>query len=321
MESSPRLNSVTKRIQQIAGYTFQWLKKQIINTIKENLRITICVDIARAVEYSIPSDAQKKLDFADKFDSRLQDLEARTVDETNETMGNKSRTLKRFTMLSKSALYQQAYGGVKRNINNNNGSNNNGSSNNNNNNSNGINNNGGNNSINLNDGTSNIDWNSSELLNAISDEINPSDQNIFTCPILSHTIQYKCIPLWWDALREEASLGICNALLSPNRTANFGEYNQLSTPIDVIVPFRSNISEKNFQGIPPISIKMSSHIIERNFMKILSDIPTLGIFGSFSCGKNIFDDADIPLIRRPRSVLGRRLSLLATAERKALLNR
>jgi hypothetical protein len=309
-----RINNLIKRIPVIAGYSFQWLKSQIIRSIKTHLRIALCVDIPRAVEYTIPTEAQRILDFGDKFDTRSNDLNAKLGNLTNQTMSASSRTLKRFTLLSKSALYQQAYGGVKRGGG------------------------GGPSASRALDPSSGADgskgpggdWTSSETLNSVSDEINPSDVNIFTCPILGGTIQYSCVPVWWDAQREEAALGICNALLSPNKTSNFGSYNRISTPIDVLIPFQSGLLGAD--GVP-IHISISAHIIERNFMKTLSDISSLGIFGTFS-PVNIFEDADVssltstscgssgsrpttPSPRSHRSITGRKLSRLAATEKQS----
>jgi hypothetical protein len=254
----------------------------------------LSVDTPRAVEYYVPSESQRKMNLADKYDTRARDADA-TASASGQAGTAQHRVLKRFTMLSKSVLYEQAYGGIKGKKNAKGAKHASSSS----------------SSSHQNEGGDGSN------LQHIAREVSPIADNMFTCPILSALIRSKFFILWWDITTQASTIGICNAILSPTSTGKLAQYSNVITDATLHIPLTIRKSDLKPNQHQSASISISASFKHTSMMKIVSDVSSLGILGSYSGGVNVFDKTDFFSTRRVRSVVARRMTAIALDEKKA----
>jgi hypothetical protein len=290
-ELTARKGILTHRSNEIQGYTFQWLKGQLSDLVTKNLRVVLCTDVSRAMEFQVISQAQRAIELADRFDARAQDAEGvNSRGMTMNTIGAKNRTLRRFSILSKVALYQQAHSAMQQKK--------------------------------KKAPTSRfapatqgayLSKSNSEILADIARSVNPTDDNLYTCPIIGSMLLRSFHCMRWDVNRSEVTQGICHALLTPNTLLSNDD--RLVSRQYLTIPLRV--------GVPGSALPTSGYQVDatfrlKNFLPLLSELDSLGIFSSFSAGEGLFDQHG-PVVshRRARSSIAKRQSVIAQTEKKA----
>lgn len=278
------------RSSDMQGYTFQWLKRQLSDLVTRNLRVVLCTDVSRAMEFQVISSAQRAIELADRFDARAQSIEGvNKRGMSMNTMGAKNRTLRRFSILSKVALYQQAHSALQPNK-----------------------------------GSEHrrfaspsqgayLPKSNSEYLADIARSANPSDNNLYSCPIIGPMLLRSFHCMRWDVNRAEATRGICHSLMTPN--THLQNESKLVSRLYMSIPYRIGIASST---LPTSGFQIDTTFRRKNFLPLLSELDNLGIFSSFSNGEGLFDQQVAGVThRRPRSTIAKRQSIIAQTEKKA----
>ena len=259
--------------------------------VSKNLRVVLCTDVSRAMQCHVISSAQRTLELADRFDSRVDDATPMKRGVSMETMGSKNRTKRRFSMLSKAALYKQAQGVLQKKKTPD--------------------------SKRFGPSTAEVSISKSgdDYIADVVKMANPGQDNLYSCPIIGSMLKHTFHSMWWDINREESNQGICRALLTP--TTLISSDLRLISTIPMTLPFSVGLKAGISAGKSKFQIESSFR--RKNYLPILSDLENLGIFGSFTSGSEggLFDLKSNKLAyRRPRSILAKRNSVMAMAEKK-----